>query len=51
LILDADPEELTNLAARSNHRRLLESLRAKTIEELRRTNAGFADSMPPTKAM
>ncbi|NLX94732.1 MAG: sulfatase-like hydrolase/transferase [Rhodopirellula sp.] len=49
--LAADPEELVNLAAKPEHRARLESLRAKTIDELRRTEAGFVDSMPPTKAM
>ncbi len=49
--LDADPEELVNLAAKPEHRELLESLRAKTIEELRRTDAKFVDTMPRTKAM
>jgi hypothetical protein len=29
----------------------LESLRAKTMAELRRTDARFVDSMPPTKGM
>jgi arylsulfatase A-like enzyme len=49
--LASDPEELTNLAADPLHRTLLETLRARTIEQLRQTDAGFADSMPPTKAM
>jgi arylsulfatase A-like enzyme len=49
--LASDPEELTNLAADPQRRQLLETLRAKTIEQLRGTDAGFADSMPPTKAM
>lgn len=49
--LDADPEELTNLAVKAEHRPLLEKLRAKTIDELRRTDAGFVDSMPRTKGM
>ena len=49
--LEADPEELTNLAARSEHRPLLESLRAKTLAELKRTDAGFIDNLPKTKAM
>ena len=44
-------EELVNLAARPEHLTLLESLRDKKIDELRRTEAGFADSMPATKAM
>jgi arylsulfatase A-like enzyme len=49
--LDADPEELTNLAVRAEHRALLESLRAKATAELRRTDAGFVDAMPRTRAM
>lgn len=49
--LDADPDELVNLAARSENRKLLETLRAKTIAELKRTEAGFVDNMPRTKAM
>lgn len=49
--LGADPEELDNLAVRREHRPLLESLRAKAIAELRRTDAGFVDAMPPTRAM
>jgi arylsulfatase A-like enzyme len=49
--LDADPEELHNLASRPENKSLLESLRAKTIAELRRTDAGFVDAMPRTKAM
>jgi arylsulfatase A-like enzyme len=49
--LEADPGELRNLAAIPEHRQLLESLRSKTTDELRRTEAGFVDSMPKTKAM
>ena len=49
--LESDPGELTNLALRPEHRRLLEDLRAKAIEELRRTEAGFADKLPVTRAM
>ncbi|MCA9164563.1 MAG: sulfatase, partial [Planctomycetales bacterium] len=49
--LDADPEELTNLAARPENAALLEKLRATTIAELIRTEAQFVDRMPPTKAM
>lgn len=48
--LDADPEELTNLAVRSEHRAALTALRAKTIAELRRTDARFVDALPKTKA-
>lgn len=49
--LQADSEELHNLAVRPEHRQLLETLRGKTVEELRRTDAGFVDTMPRTKAM
>ena len=48
--LAADPEELTNLAARPAEAVRLRELRAKTIAELRRTEAPFVDRMPPTKA-
>lgn len=47
--LDQDPEELTNLALRPENGMLLESLRAKAIAELRRTDAPFVDALPPTK--
>lgn len=49
--LDADPEELTNLAVQPERRELLERLRAKATAELRRTDAKFVDSMPKTAAM
>lgn len=49
--LDTDPEELRNLAALPENRRLLETLRAKAVEELRRTEAGFSETMPRTRAM
>ena len=49
--LDADPEELTNLAGKPERQAVLVSLRAKTIAELRRTEAGFVDALPRTKAM
>ena len=48
--LDADPEELTNLVARPAEAARLRDLRAKTIAELRRTEAPFVDRMPKTKA-
>jgi arylsulfatase A-like enzyme len=48
--LDADPEELKNLAAQPAHATRLRDLRAKTIAELRRTDAKFVDRMPLTKA-
>lgn len=49
--LEADPEELTNLAVLPEHRPLLERLRAATIAELRRTESGFEERLPPTAAM
>jgi arylsulfatase A-like enzyme len=48
--LEADPEELTNLARKPEHTGRLKELRVKAIAELRRTDAGFVDRMPPTKA-
>ncbi len=47
--LAADPEELVNLAVKPEHRERLEALRAKTITELRRTDAKFVDRLPPTR--
>lgn len=47
--LDADPDELTNLALRAEQRPLLERMRELTIAELRRTGAGFVDRMPVPK--
>lgn len=44
--LDADPEELTNLAQTASRRPILERLRQATLDELRRTEAGFADQLP-----
>jgi arylsulfatase A-like enzyme len=48
--LEADPDELTNLAFRSDQAGRLVSLRKKTIEELKRTDAKFVDRLPKTKA-
>jgi arylsulfatase A-like enzyme len=49
--LDADPEELHNLAAQPAHRARLEALRARTIAELRRTEAPFVDGLPPVRSL
>ena len=49
--VEADPEELTNLALKPEHRALLADLRAKCVAELRRTSAPFVDALPPTKQM
>ena len=48
--LETDPEELMNLAGKPAHAARLRELRAKAIAELRRTDAGFVDHMPATKA-
>ena len=44
--LEADPEELTNLAVRADHHKRLATMRKQTIAELRRTDAGFVDRLP-----
>ena len=49
--LAADPDELVNLAVQPESRELLETLRGKLLTELRRTDAGFIDAMPPTRLM
>ena len=47
--LEDDPEELRNLAGQPKYRPLLESLRDKTLAELRRSEAQFIDAMPEVK--
>lgn len=49
--LEADPQELTNLALRPEHAKLLADLRGRCVAELRRTGAPFADALPATKQM
>ncbi len=49
--LQADPEELTNLAEEPAHKDHLERLRAFMLAEARRTEAGFAEEIPPSKQM
>jgi arylsulfatase A-like enzyme len=44
--LDADPEELVNLAIDDRHAPLLSRLRQAAVEELARTGAGFAAALP-----
>jgi hypothetical protein len=44
--LAADPEELDNLASRSEHRPLLERLRVTALAQLRRTKAPFLAALP-----
>ena len=48
--LDSDPEELVNLAASPDYRDLLDRLRGEAIEQLQRTDAPFANVLPPTAA-
>jgi arylsulfatase A-like enzyme len=47
--LETDPDELTNLALVPEHRATLKRMRDLTIEELRRTKAGFLERMPTPK--
>jgi arylsulfatase A-like enzyme len=47
--MQQDPDELTNLAAKPAHRERIEKLRAAATAELRRTGAGFVDSMPAVR--
>ena len=49
--LEADPEELVNLALKSEYASRLGQLRQQAIAELRRTDAGFVDSLPPVRAI
>ncbi len=44
--IDADPDELVNLAHDPANDSVLNRFRTSTLSELRRTDAGFADSMP-----
>ena len=45
--LDTDPEELHNLARVPGHAEQVKALRAKAIAELKRTDAPYADALPP----
>lgn len=44
--LENDPEELTNLAQEKSQADRVSKMRADTIAELKRTDAGFADALP-----
>jgi len=48
--LEADPEELENLALDPAHRRVLVDFRTRLSAELRRTGARFADRLPEPRA-
>ena len=45
--LNSDPEELDNLAIKPQQKSLVERLRKLAIQELRRTEAGMVDHLPP----
>ena len=47
--LDKDPGELTNLASQASHASRLADLRRLAVSELKRTDAGFAGSLPPVR--
>lgn len=45
--LEMDPGELNNLAPDDDYRDRVKRMRAETISELKRTEAGFVDRLPP----
>ena len=47
--LQADPEELTNLALDLKHAATLKKFREATVQELQRTKAGFVNALPAVK--
>ena len=47
--LQADPEELKNLAVDSQHAATLKTFRELAVSELKRTGAKMADHLPPVK--
>ena len=49
--LENDPEELENLALEAAYHELLAQLRQRTINELRRTDAGMVDNLPPVMVL
>lgn len=48
--LEADPDELTNLALDKAHAARLKQLREAAVKELKRTGAKMADHLPPVKS-
>ncbi len=49
--LEADPQELRNLAVQADSLELLAQYRRMLIGELRRTGAGMADNLPPVRVI
>ena len=49
--LEADPEELTNLARDPAFGETVIELREKLVAELKRTDAGMADGLPEPAAL
>ena len=49
--LKADPEELQNLAVKADFHELLAEFRKLLIAELRRTDSGMVDNLPPVRVM
>ena len=49
--LDEDPEELVNLALEPAHHGRLARFRQGTVDELRRTDAGMVDNLPPVMVL
>ena len=47
--LEADPEELVNLAVKAEHRDLLADFRRRTVDELKRTGAGMVKNLPKVR--
>ena len=47
--LDADPDELHNLAVNPKNAKRLEEFRQALIDELRRTDAGIVENLPSVK--
>ena len=47
--LVSDPQELNNLAINPKYKDVMDVYRKLTIDELKRTEAGFVDNMPAVK--
>ena len=47
--LTSDPQELNNLAVNKKYESIISQYRKLAIDELKRTDAGFAENMPAVK--